>query len=104
MLTITGEIPAAQIRDAQRELLALGRDGDGQLEPQEIAPPQVTALARGIMAAVDRNRDDRGERALDPRFDDLPFAVEVDGDGIVTLDDLVNKILYWADLNRDGFI
>jgi hypothetical protein len=29
--------PAAQIRDAQRELLALDRDGDGQLEPQEIA-------------------------------------------------------------------
>jgi tetratricopeptide (TPR) repeat protein len=103
----TGEIQAAQIRDAQRELLALDRDGDGQLEPQEIAPPQVTALARRIMAALDRNRDgriDRGERALDSRFDDLLFAADADGDGIVTLDDLVNEILYRADLNRDGIV
>jgi Ca2+-binding EF-hand superfamily protein len=56
----------------------------------------VTALVRRIMAAVDRNRDGRidlGERALDPRFDDLLFVADVDGDGVVTLNEMVNEIL-----------
>ena len=102
-----GEIPAAQIRDAERELLALDRDGDGQLEPQEVAPPQVTATARGILTTLDLNRDgriDARERAVDPRFDDLLFAADVDGDGIVTLNELVNEIIYRADSNRDGIV
>jgi tetratricopeptide (TPR) repeat protein len=103
-----GEIQAAAIRGAERELLTLDRDGDGQLEPREIVPPYVTAVARRILAVLDLNHDgqiDSQERIAGERsgFGDLLHAA-VDRDGIVTLDQLINEIFYRADLNKDGIV
>lgn len=104
-----GEIPAGGIRGAERELLALDHNGDGQLEPQEIVPPHVTAVARRILAVLDQNQDgriDAKERIAGERlgFGDLLNSADIDGDGIVTLDELVNEIFYRADLNKDGIV
>jgi hypothetical protein len=103
-----GEIPAAGIRAAERELLTLDRDGDGQLEPHKIVPPYVTAAARRILENLDVNHDgqiDAKERTAGERsgYGDLLIAA-VNREGIVTLDQLVNEVFYRADLNKDGIV
>jgi tetratricopeptide (TPR) repeat protein len=100
----TGEISAAEITGAERALLTLDQNGDGQLEPVELAPPEIIATARRLMAALDRNHDGRidgNERKLaGPPDEGLLFAADGNGDGIVTLDEMVNEVLYRAGINR----
>jgi Ca2+-binding EF-hand superfamily protein len=58
---------------------------------------------------LDQNQDgriDAKERIAGERlgFGDLLNSADIDGDGIVTLDELVNEIFYRADLNKDGIV
>jgi len=104
-----GEISAAEIRNAERELRVLDTNGDGQLEPHEMVPQHVAAAARFVLAALDRNQDgriDAKERSGKggELFRDLLDSADVDGDGVVTLDELTNEIYYRADLDKDGVV
>jgi len=90
-----GEISADEIRAASRSLLTLDRDGDGALEAPEMAPDYVTAAARRILALSDANR---------APFRDLLTGADIDGDGVVTLEELSNAIFYRADRNHDGIV
>ncbi|MGD0868521.1 MAG: tetratricopeptide repeat protein [Bryobacteraceae bacterium] len=104
-----GEISAAEIRNAERELLVLDTNGDGQLEPHEMVPRHVAAAVRSVLAALDQNHDgsiDAKERSgkAGELFRDLLDAADVDGDGVVTLDELTNEIYYRADLDKDGVV
>jgi Ca2+-binding EF-hand superfamily protein len=69
----------------------------------------VVAAARSILALLDRNHDnqiDQNERsgpAAEP-FRDRLKAADIDQDGIVTLDELIDEIFYRADLNKDGTV
>jgi len=104
-----GKLSAAEIRDATRALLVLDTDGDGYLEPYEIAPKYVIDTARAIMAAVDLNRDgwiDAGERSSPgaEAFRSLLDAADRYQQGIVTQSQLIDEIFYRADLNKDGIV
>lgn len=104
-----GEISAREIGDSPRELATLDRDGKGELRVSELDPPWVVAAARSILALLDRNHDnqiDQNERsgpAAEP-FRDRLKAADIDQDGIVTLDELIDEIFYRADLNKDGTV
>jgi len=90
-------------------LLGLDINGDGQLRSQEMVPRHVAAAVRSVLAALDQNHDgsiDAKERSgkAGELFRDLLDAADVDGDGVVTLDELTNEIYYRADLDKDGVV
>jgi tetratricopeptide (TPR) repeat protein len=104
-----GEISASEIRNAGQALRTLDRDGDGVVERYEVAPHCVVAAARSVLMALDRDRDgtiDTAERSSPEGelFRELLDAADVDGDGIVTLEELTNEIFYRADRNKDGTV
>jgi tetratricopeptide (TPR) repeat protein len=104
-----GEVSAREISDSPRELASLDRTGAGELRVSELDPPLVVSAARRILALLDENHDnriDQNERcrpAAEP-FRDLLNAADIDQDGIVTLDELIDEIFYRADLNKDGIV
>jgi Ca2+-binding EF-hand superfamily protein len=104
-----GEISATEIRNAWSELESLDHNGDHALEPEEMVPEYVVAAARSVLAALDQDHDgriDAKERSGEAgaRFRDLLEDADMDGDGIVTLDELIDEIFYRADLNKDGIV
>jgi tetratricopeptide (TPR) repeat protein len=102
-----GKISAMEMREADRALAALDRDGDGTLKAARLVPEYVTAAARRVMAQIDRNRDGQIEPDEWPPagpLRDLLTAADVQLDGVVTLEELTNEIFYRADRNRDGVV
>jgi tetratricopeptide (TPR) repeat protein len=104
-----GEISAREIQNASEELQSLDRDVDGALQASELAPAEVTGVARKIFELLDRNHDsriDQMERSSEAAipFRDLLTAADMDQDGTVTLDELVNEVFYRADGNKDGTV
>jgi tetratricopeptide (TPR) repeat protein len=104
-----GEISAREIGDASKELASLDRSGAGLLRVSELDPPWVVGEARRILALLDRNRDgrigqdERSSPAAEP-FRELLSAADIDQDGVVILDELIEEIFYRADRNKDGTV
>jgi tetratricopeptide (TPR) repeat protein len=104
-----GEISAQEISNSPQELASLDRNGAGLLRVSELDPPWVVGEARRVLALLDQNHDgrigqnERSTPAAEP-FRDLLSAADIDQDGMVTLDELIEEIFYRADRNKDGTV
>jgi len=103
-----GEISASEIHDAERELAQLDRNRDGVLDITELVPDYVTAAVLHLMARLDLNRNGQIDANEWPAAGDplrsLLTAADIDGDGVVTLEELTNEIFYRADRDKDGIV
>jgi tetratricopeptide (TPR) repeat protein len=104
-----GEISAQEIRDSARALKTLLHRGESDLGPVDLDAPWVVAAANRILALLDRNHNGQIDPAEQSQAAAKPFrglldAADIDQDGIVTRDELIDEIFYRADLNKDGTV
>lgn len=104
-----GEISAAEIREAASELAKLDHDGDGRLATSEIIPGRVLEAARRVMAQLDANHDGKINApewagAAGEPYRSLLAGADLDGNGIVDIDELTNEIFYRADQDKNGIV
>ena len=101
-----GEISPSEIRNAEQELAQLDRDRNGSIETTEMVPGFVTAAVHRLLARLDLNRNgtiESSELNRTPLHSPL-IAADIDGDGVVTFEELTNEILYRAGRHKDGVV
>ncbi|HUB83861.1 MAG TPA: hypothetical protein VMB03_33930 [Bryobacteraceae bacterium] len=101
-----GEISAAEMRGAERALEKLDRDGDGVVDTAETVPDYVRNAGHHIFEQLDVTHSGRvgvTESGSDTMGAFLMDA-DIDGDGYVTPDELINELFYRADRDKDGTV